>query len=386
MNKLSLFIFVDALGWEIFKRSSFLKKFWVDRKPLKTILGYSSACDPSIISGRFPSQHGHWSSFYYSPATSPFRPLKWLRFVPKILRESSRFRHLVSRAFASLGGHSGYVQLYNVPFEHLPLFDYVEKKWMWGVSNGLAIGPSIFDHLLKNKIPFYVKPSVTVSDEEQWEEVKEKIRKKSISFAYLFLGALDATMHAHGTSGPAVDALLKQYDKQIRDLVHLAKEHYREVSWYVFSDHGMHDVKEVCDLQKILASLNLGLKFGEDYVAMYDSTMARFWTFNSTARQKLLEGLKQIPQGRILDDEELKKEGVFFPDRRFGDVIFLLNPGVLLVPSYMGRKRIPGMHGYAPSDADSTAMICSNRWLPTDLEGIEQIFWLMVQETQPTQT
>jgi hypothetical protein len=63
-SKLTLFLFVDAFGWEVLKKNPlFLKGRIKDKMPLKTIFGYSSACDPSIITGKTPQEHGHWNSF-----------------------------------------------------------------------------------------------------------------------------------------------------------------------------------------------------------------------------------------------------------------------------------------------------------------------------------
>ena len=43
-KKLSLFVFIDALGWEIVQRyPEFLKDEASYRKPLRSILGYSNA-------------------------------------------------------------------------------------------------------------------------------------------------------------------------------------------------------------------------------------------------------------------------------------------------------------------------------------------------------
>ena len=66
-KKLSLFLFIDAFGREVRQRHpEFLKGLIQDSKKLETILGYSSACDPSIISGLTPSEHKLWS-----PSTTP---------------------------------------------------------------------------------------------------------------------------------------------------------------------------------------------------------------------------------------------------------------------------------------------------------------------------
>jgi hypothetical protein len=43
----------------------------------------------------------------------------------------------------------------------------------------------------------------------------------------------------------------------------------------------------------------------------------------------------------------------------------------------MGAKRIAGMHGYHPDEADAAAMICSNQPMPENLSRIEHIHGLM---------
>lgn len=382
MSKISLFIFIDALGWEVLQaHQQFLRGIVVDKKKLRTILGYSSACDPSIISGQLPSEHLQWSSFYYTPQTSPpYKWVQWLRFLPSFLTNHHRFRSRMSQLIAWVHGFTGYFQIYQVPFAYLPYFDYAEKKWMWGTRNGLLHGKSIFDFLFHYQIPFYVKNSVGVSEEKQWNEAEQLIKEKKIHYAYLSLGKLDATMHEYGTQHKKVDKVLAEYDKKIRELIQLAKANYDQVSWYVFSDHGMHDVRNGFDLQSLIHQL--GLTYGKDYLVLYDSTMARFWFMNKEAEKRIVDCLKGLKEGHILSTGDLKRLGIYFPDHRYGKIIFLMNPGVLIVPSFMGSKKIAGMHGYHPDDADSYAMICSNRLLPPDLSSIEQIFWIMIQDME----
>jgi hypothetical protein len=60
----------------------------------------------------------------------------------------------------------------------------------------------------------------------------------------------------------------------------------------------------------------LPLRFGHDYAAVYDSTMARFWFLNERARQLICDRLQRVPQGRILTDGELEELGTLFPDRQ----------------------------------------------------------------------
>src|SRR5437667_12660352 len=95
----------------------------------------------------------------------------------------------------------------------------------------------------------------------------------------------------------------------------------------------------------------------QDYVVVYDSPMARIWFFNERARREIGEWLRQVPQGRIVPDDELKELRAFFPDRYFGELIFLVREGVLIVPSHMGERPLRAMHGYHPRDKQSYAAL-----------------------------
>jgi hypothetical protein len=122
---------------------------------------------------------------------------------------------------------------------------------------------------------------------------------------------------------------------------------------------------------------------GKDYAVVYDSTMARFWFFNENAKEKITAALNTVPNGRILPDAELKRLRAYFPDRYFGELIFLANEGVLIVPSHMGERPIRGMHGYHPQAKHSYAMLCTNQEdIPADLAGITDIFRLMTHDAE----
>jgi hypothetical protein len=117
---------------------------------------------------------------------------------------------------------------------------------------------------------------------------------------------------------------------------------------------------------------------GEDYAVVYDSTMARFWYFNDQARQLITAALGKVPEGRILPDEELQRYHALFEDRYFGETIFLVREGTLIVPSHMGERPIRAMHGYHPTDPQSYATLCTNQPnIPEDITHIPHIYRLM---------
>lgn len=377
----ALFIFIDAFGWEVYQRNRFFLDGMVrDAKPLETILGYSSACDPSIISGLLPSEHRMWSSFYYSPNTCPYRWLRHLRWLPDSIFSRGRVRYWMSKLIKRLHGFTGYFMLYNVPFKYLPLFDYSEKRSIW--KEGLLQGRTIFNDLDDCGIPYSVHESGT-SDEARFERIKERVERNEITLGYVSLGKLDALMHKVGNSGPQVTDLVRWYDGKVRDLIAAAEQAYDDVSWYVFTDHGMHNTIGQYDLQRDID--RLGLTYGRDYIAFYDATMARIWFLNDGSRAKITTALSGQSQGRILSEPDLRAFGVYFEDHMYGDLIFLMKSGIQIVPSFMGSKRVTGIHGFNPRDADSNATMLSNRPLPAELRRIHQIHDLMVQEMKDAQ-
>lgn len=377
LESLSLFIFIDALGWEIVKNRPFLEGIVHTRHPLRTVLGYSSAAVPSILSGRTPSSHGHWSFFYYAPNTSPFRRLRPLCLLPRTVTDRGRVRRQLSKLVQRWLGYTGYFQLYHVPFHYIHLFDYCEKRDLFK-QGGLNSGRSIFDLLEDGRVPYHV------SDWRQPDAAKigaatRVLRDGRIQFAFVYLSELDGLMHQVGTHHPAVTDKIHWYDSQIRHLYDLSPQS-SVLRFFVFSDHGMTDVHTHYDLMGQVHDLRL--TFGRDYVASYDSTMARFWFLNGKAEKQIRDLLDPIPVGRILAEAELGDLGIFWPDAKFGQLIFLVNPGVLIVPSFMGRTPLAAMHGYHPDDADSDGTFVTNLELGSTPKQITDIFPLMAEAAQ----
>jgi predicted AlkP superfamily pyrophosphatase or phosphodiesterase len=355
----SIFVFVDALGWEVVRRHPWFLRGLADaRGPLETVLGYSCTCDPTILTGRLPREHGHFSFFRFDPDASPFRGMDALRALPRFLRERGRVRHWISRLLGSKLGFTGYFQLYGVPFELLRFLDYTERKDLYEPGGIIGGQDTVFDRFRASEVSYHRSDwrRPEVYNLARAEEALEEDRPRCI---YLYLAELDGVMHATGTRGSGVEEKLREYDRALRDLVRRASGLYSEVRLHVFSDHGMTDVIGTVGLRSAVE--DLGLSFGTEYAAVYDSTMARFWFPDPVARDRVLALLREEPRGRILEESELAELGCDFPDRRYGEVIFLLEPGYVFDPSFMGSWVPSGMHGYHPSHPDSrAAYFCSH--------------------------
>lgn len=371
MSEVALFVFIDAFGWELLKRHpDFLADELPFRSRLESVLGYSSTCDPTIITGLMPQDHGHFSFFAYAPEKSPFRLLKPLALLPRSITRRGRVRRMMSRFIKRLYGYTGYFQIYNMPFDRLDLFEYTEKRDLYqpgGINSG---APTVFDFLRGNGIPFHLS-DWRRPEEENLASLRAELDKGGIRFAYLYMAAMDAILHAEGTASPRVSEKIAWYDRELRRVLEHARRRYGTVRLHVFSDHGMTDIREACDLMPRIEAT--GLRFGEDYAAVYDSTMARFWFLRDGAREAVLEALAAEPRGRVLAPEDLEAYQCRFPGDRYGELFFLLDPGVLLCPSFMGEAMLAGMHGYDPADKDTDAMFASSHAcepVPARLDGL----------------
>ena len=356
--RIDIFLFADALGWAQAARRDFAANLLPLRNRCETLLGYSSTCDPTILTGTLPAAHRHFSFFIKAAAgASPFAPLRHLGWLPEIVAGHHRIRNKVSKFFARRHGYTGYFQLYSVPFSKLPYLDYSEKKDIYepgGISGGQA---TIFHHWQHSGKP-WVRSNWRLSDPENFAHARSEIEKGEVELLYLFTARLDAVMHKYGVDHPLVDAAFDLFANNLQALADLAARHYRDVRLHLFSDHGMADVHVCSDL---LPRWNkLGLKYGRDYIAVWDSTMARFWFSNESARATATAWLREQPDGEVLTDERLAGYGCLFADRKYGELFYLLPSGSLFVPSFLNQRKVTGMHGYAPEHPDSAAAWLSN--------------------------
>lgn len=374
---LPLFIMVDACGWEIVRNDPFAKNFAPNRKKLESVFGYSSTCVPSILSGRWPDEHRNWCYFVYDPKGSPFKPLKPFRWLPKFITSRRIFRRYLTKFVKVQLKFRGYFDLYNIPFKYIHMFDFTEKKSPL-TPKGMNRGPNIFDFLEDKDIPYFVTQPLN-PEEDNRDRLIRDIEAERIDFAFQYWAGLDGLLHMVGNDSPEIPKKLRMYEEWIEQVLKAARDHYKEVRVYVFSDHGMANCDEHLDLKSKIDALNL--KMGEDFAVVYDSTMARFWFFDDAAKQKVIDVLEKEPQGRIMPDEELKSLRTYFDDHYFGELIWLAKEGVLIVPSHMGERPIRAMHGYHPTDPHTYATLFTNQpEIPEDVTHIPHIHKLMERD------
>jgi hypothetical protein len=352
-----IFVLIDALGWTYLEGRDFLPEILTYRSEVRTILGFSCGAIPTLLSGKSPRDSGHWNLFYYDPTHSPFRWIRSFCWLPSWVLNNRGVRRVVRLISQRVSRFGGYFQIYGVPVELLPYFDICEKEDIYRPG---GVPGSIFDSLQQSGLRFRAYSYHQFSDEEIIREACQELKAGQFDFYFIYLSELDAFLHRWCNDESRVEHEIRRYEEWLRTLYSAARQTHDEVSLLVCSDHGMTPKHAGFDLLRQIKTL--GLKIPQDYLALYDSTMARFWLFNERARALVVDKLEGLGCGHIVNQAEQKRFGIDFSNNRFGDVIFLMNPGVLIEPSFMGTRAPEGMHGFDPEqDHYASAVFLANR-------------------------
>ncbi len=355
-ERLILVIMIDALGHRIVREHGLFRDLGAPGEALPSVCGYSSACIPSLLTGRLPVEHGHWAMYLRDPERSVFRPYRPLIALGSSWLGRNGFtRRMITRGLHR-AGITGYFSLYDVPPRLLPWFDLCQRREVLA-PEAFPSWPTPFDVARERGVPTRVW-SWRTPEERNRAELRAAIAEETGGLLFFYSPHLDAVMHAHGTGSPATRACLADFETFTREMLVLAGRTHREVRLFVFGDHGMADVRAESDLMPRVEAL--GLRVPGDALYFIDSTMARFWFPRPELRPRVEELLHATPGGRILADEECARLGVLFPDRRYGELIYLADAGTIFVPSFMGPTGCRAMHGYHPADVDGDTLLLSN--------------------------
>jgi hypothetical protein len=372
MSGLHIFVLIDALGWELIRERPFLPEFLPCQQSVRTLLGFSSGIIPAILTGQTPAENGIWNLVYFDPENSPFRAMRKLGALPLLLdnRVGRRLLTEIGRRILGMGSNFDV----GVPPQTLPWFNWAESRNIYA-REGIPGQSSIFDQLhdrgIGHKIYSY-KDSLT--DSQILERATADITSGSETVFFLYLSELDMFLHLHRAEPDRIAEKLAWYEEALTRIFRAATLRDPHAGLRVFSDHGMTPVVRHCDVATVVRAC--GFQSPRDYLAVYDSTMARFWFFSAEARERITAQLSRLQFGKLLTEDELRDFGVFFPDHRYGELVMLLEPGCIIAESgFNGNGWKPaGMHGYHPDDPNSSAVFLSSQPPTTRLDSVRNVF------------
>ncbi len=350
MNKPRVMIIIDALGFLLAERHGFNPEGLPVKLRLKTVPGFSQSALTSIFTGLRPDQHGLWMMYSFSPDGSPFA---WLSILPdRFSTEKLWLRNLVNWKLRRVDGIKSYYSLYDIPRNILPYLDLpARQNFLMPGAGGKS--KTLVDELMERDRRLFIRDFHT-PEHESFSDLEEALRKGAADFYILYTASLDAALHADGPEAESISACLRWYEKRIERI--LAIDSNAEIA--VLGDHGMCKVSRQVDLMKQIGRLKL--KIPGDYIPFFDSTMARFRISSNHAEERIPTLLDGTGSGRIIGHEEKKELGINFNDGRYGDIIYIIEEGNLIVPSFMGRVGVAGMHGYHPGSECMDSLLLTN--------------------------
>ena len=343
-------IIIDALGYDIAARHGFAPGSLPHRTRLKTVLGFSQAALTSILTGTPPDVHGLWMMYSFTGAGSPFGilgPLSPLGGTDRLW-----VRRLLDWKLRRVDGIKAYYSLYDVPGDVMRNLDLPARRSTFGHLGG-GRRRTVIDAAAASGEKIFVRDYNT-PEETAFDELGAALERGETGFNLIYTAGLDSDLHRAGTGGAEIGSRLRRYSDRID---RLAAAH-PDTRFIVLGDHGMCDVGETIDLKALIDPL--GLEMPGEYVPFYDATMARFRLRNRKADEKIRAALDGAPGGRVLGQSELEELGAFFPAGDFGDVVFLCDPGTIILPSFMGSSAVKGMHGYHPDAPCMFSLMLSN--------------------------
>jgi hypothetical protein len=349
--------FADAFAWRYVQERDWMEGWWDERRPLTTILGYSSTILPCLVSGRMPVETGIWTEYYRQDR--PQGRLARLVVGSRVLLTPVNLARLVAFRFARKAGMPAAHRL-RIPLQLAHYFARHDMDYRRFPPVELPV-PTIGELCAERGLRFSFRYLAHgFDDAAELARLERDLPDKDVLFFY------DPSIDGHGHhAGADVVALrpdLDRVERFVRRATELATAGGEEVHVLLFSDHGMTNVDRTYDIFQALAPFRLG----HDYLVFVDSTFARFWYTDSSVRQGIHAAVAGAPAG-FLDDAERRRYGIDFPDDRYGQEILVADEGVVFHPSYISpsglrTRHYPdrATHGYRP-EAPTASGICFRR-------------------------
>jgi hypothetical protein len=363
LNKLTLLVLLDAFRRDYVSKTVFLRKCANQGAVGALREGFGFVPRAAYFGGLSVEQSGFTNMYCCDPARSPFGMSQYLpvgTFGGRAERDLGIRAFLDSQVCENLTPYaSSYVSSLDVPLPYLPFFDPVEKYAPWDKRVGYH---SLFEMLDERGLPWYQCswPLTNLMNDHSDVAIVDRVLadlRSDHRFAFVHLQELDGVGHIFGPGSSEMQSALVKMDRLMERFVVELRSRFDAVNLMLFGDHGMVNVTRTIDVWRILNSTSL--RFGLDFVFFIDSTMVRFWFYSRQAQRRIREALSSVSGGRVLEQDDLEHYGIKGCDSRNAEMIFLVDPGVLIFPNFFQRTGEPvrGMHGYDPNCPDNLGFL-----------------------------
>lgn len=335
MDKKNIIIFIDSLPYFYIDKMKFLSNLKKDIAKVIPGFGYSINVKAEIFGGYTPDDLGYFNEWAYDSKAA----LRKYYFFFSALRPLKRFYYLDRIAHKLMSRFYGH-NILNIPFQYLPFF---QKKGTEPYKDSFHLRTIFSETKNLKKICYYHFPYSTYRDRHIFSEALKVVSCGDHDNIFVASGDLDGVAHSYGVGSEEYDRKIEELDYSLSQVYEGFQDKYPHGNITIFSDHGMANVTQGINI-------NMDQKFGrsgeDTYLYFVDLTMLRVWTFNAKKKVEIEDYLNMLVFGKIVNREQRIKYGI--TSKKFGDIIFLLNEGIVFNPSFYGRKMPKGMHGYTP--------------------------------------
>ncbi len=377
-----LTFFLDALKPDSLEHMPFLNSFAFKRR-MKSELGHSVTCHPSMYSGVHPHKHLQWFVWKYDPGNSPFHWARIFQYLGVMDNLGSRyFLHKYTRLFRPKNtSWFGVPLLVNLPLRYWPYFNVVEDR-AWDEPGYLAEYPTVFDILRRHEVGFEIA-GMKKEGGDEFEQIGGHEFRDVQPWTYFFLGSVDHYSHHYGQDAPETIQHIRKLDRLIEAKYEAYSQRVRDFDVFVFSDHGHIRVTKLVDVHAIFRSHGTDLR---RFMHLIESNYARFWFRNDAERATVEKILATMEGGFVLRDEHYECYHLEMPDNRYGDLVFYLDAPAIFTKTIWGFSRHQrSMHGYLPEYPASDGVFLSQRPLAngTHVELVDVLPTLLTSLSVP---
>ena len=360
----TLILYIDGLGFNRINKENtpFLHKFGNENSliRLKTLLAYTGI-ENTFITGKWPNETGIWVEYIYNKNGIG----NFLRIFPLHNKYLSYFYALLNY----LKGSTFLSKFYNIPRRFFGVFNNSLKEGLW--KN---------EYFHNKRFLYYSWPFFVINNKIKLDFIKRndeyKVKKfikkfdDNIDIYFLHTVDLDKASHEYGVNSENTLKEIKRQDEYASLIVNEFKSRFNDCKIVIWSDHGFLDINGFVNIEEKIKKLK-----NVDY--FLDSTIARFWFKDADTKNRVISELNKIKEGHILNLEEKNRYNIPL-NREQGEIIFVVEPGYLILPNfYQGIKGCKGMHGYMPDKADLDGIFLINKKLNRKILNMNEALGLL---------
>jgi Type I phosphodiesterase / nucleotide pyrophosphatase len=364
-------VFLDGLRPDWVQKMPFVRSL-AAADSIRTEFGYSIACHASMYTGMSIQDHGLWFVWLRDLPNSPFNP--WLERIPTALDQIPTrlvMRKILLQQIPAEAYPRGYFRvprLINVPMRHWPGLWVSEEKF-WDEDQYVS-KPTIFELARRSGLSL---KTLGFHRGDQLASVQQPLLDSDLchDWYYIFMGAVDHAAHRTGGEGRHFDEVIVEVDRAIEARCAQIERAHGTFDLVLWSDHGHLKVTKPVDIYD-----RMDKRVMDSTPHIVDTNFARFWV-DGDSKQRLISMLENtLPEGHVLTQDEMEGYECWFPDGRYGDIIFYLDAPAAFTRTAWGFSRSQkSIHGYLPDNESMSATFVSTLESPST-NSIRDIFHL----------